>query len=181
MSSNKPLEQRAGHSMLLVRLIAVAKLLKAAVLLIVGFFVLHVLHVHGNAHDVLHNFVNAVRLDPNNQYIHGVLEKALGIQDGTLRWISAGTLIYSALYLIEGVGLFFDKGWAEWMTVITTAGFIPFELYEISREASPARIIIFVLNIAILVYIALRLHWRHLRKPQQRGELPAPAPASANA
>jgi len=178
---NKPLEQRVGHSLLLVRLIAVAKLFKAAVLLFVGFFILHVLKVHGNAHQVLHDFVNAIRLDPNNQIIHGILEKTLGIQDSTLKLISAGTLIYSALYLAEGIGLFFDKGWAEWMTVVTTAGFIPFEIYEITREVAIGRIIIFLLNVAILVYIAMRLRWRHLRKLQERGHLPLPEQASANA
>jgi len=178
---NKPLEQRVGHSLLLVRMIAVAKLFKAAVLLVVGFFILHVLKVHGNAHQVLHDFVNTVRLDPNNQFIHGILEKTLGIQDSTLRLISAGTLIYSGLYLVEGIGLFFDKGWAEWMTVVTTAGFIPFEIYEITREVALGRSIIFLLNVAILVYIAMRLRWRHLRKIQQRGELAVPAQTPANA
>lgn len=174
MDPNKPLEERVGHSLLVVRLIGVAKLFKVAVLLVVGFFILHVLQVHGNAHDILHDFVNAVRLDPNNHYIHGLLEKAMGIKDGTLRLISAGTLIYAGLYTVEGIGLCFDKGWAEWMTVVTTAGFIPFELYEVSRDPTPGKLLIVVLNFVILVYIAMRLRWRHLRKVQlqQRALLP---------
>jgi len=180
MNPNKPLEARVGHSLLMVRLIGVAKLFKAAVLLVVGFFILHVIRVNGNAHDILQDFVNAVRLDPHNEYIHGLLEKALGVQEGTLRWISAGTLIYSGLYLVEGMGLLFDKGWAEWMTVVTTAGFIPFELYEVSKHATPGKLLIVILNFAILVYIAMRLRWRHLRKVQMRRGLPVTSePANA--
>jgi uncharacterized membrane protein (DUF2068 family) len=179
---NKPLEQRVGHSLLLVRLIAVSKLLKAAVLLFVGFFILHVIRVHGTAHDVLLSLVEAVRLDPHNHYLHGILEKTLGIHEGTLKLLSVGTLLYSALYTVEGIGLFFDKGWAEWMTVITTAGFLPLELYELSREITPIRVIIFVLNLLILTYIAMRLRWRHLRTLKERelaaATSPSPAPAA---
>ena len=42
----KPLSKRPGHSLLIVRLIAVFKFLKAASLLIVGFLILHILRVN---------------------------------------------------------------------------------------------------------------------------------------
>jgi uncharacterized membrane protein (DUF2068 family) len=168
LKSPKPLEERAGHSLVLVRAIAITKLFKSALLLLVGFFAFHILKIHGNAHDMLQSLVEAVRLDPHNTFIHGLLQKTLGIQESTLRWLSAGTLLYAGLYLGEGIGLFFDKGWAEWLTVITTAGFIPLELLEIARNITPLRVIVFILNGLILVYIALRLRWRHFRAVQER-------------
>ena len=174
MRHDKPLEERAGHSLLLVRLIAGSKFLKSLALLIAGFVISHVLGLDPNVHDGILAFVNDIRLDPNNHYIHTLLEKTLGVKWVTLRWLGAGTLIYSGLYMAEAVGLFFDKGWAEWMTVVTTAGFIPLEVIEIHNKVTPARVVIFVLNVLILIYIAMRLRWRDLKQVAERG---GPKPA----
>lgn len=169
MREKKPLELRAGHSLVVVRLIAVSKLLKSVALLVAGFVIMHVFRLDPNVHDAVLAFVNNIRMDPNNHYIHTLLEKSLGVRHETLRWLGAGTLLYSGLYLTEAVGLFFDKGWAEWMTVVTTAGFIPLEIVEISREVTITRVGIFLLNVGILIYISMRLWWRHQRKVEARG------------
>jgi uncharacterized membrane protein (DUF2068 family) len=174
----KPLDHRAGHSLFLVRLIAIAKFLKAGALLVIGYLILHMLHVGGNLHDSLHEFVNAVRLDPNNVFIHGLLEKATGIRETTLHRIGVGTLIYGGLYLVEGFGLFLDLAWAEWMTVITTLGFVPVEIAEVIKHPTILRIVILVLNVLIVIYIAMRIHWRFvarkLARTQGPGAIPAP-------
>jgi uncharacterized membrane protein (DUF2068 family) len=157
----KPLWKRPGHSLLILRLIAVFKFLKAASLLIVGILILHILRVRDKtAYEVLHQFVNDMRLDENNHYIHTLLEKTLGISPAKLRWLSTGTLIYAILYFTEGVGLWLDQGWAELMTIITTAGFIPLEVMEIIAGPTVMRVTIFIINVLLLIYICLRLRWR---------------------
>jgi len=165
---NKPLEQRHGHSLLIVRLIAVGKLLKSACLFIIGSVIMHSIRLDKSVNEVLHDFINALRIDERNELIHSLLEKSLGVNVHILPWLSAGTIIYSALYAIEGTGLMFDRGWAEWMTVITTAGFIPLEIFEIFRHLTLFRIIIFILNVLVLVYISMRLWWRHLARLEAR-------------
>jgi uncharacterized membrane protein (DUF2068 family) len=177
----KPLDKRLGHSLLVVRLIAVFKFIKAASLLVIGIFILRMLRLDHNIHDVLHQFVNDMRLDENNHFIHSVVEKTLGISPANLRWLSTGTLIYAILYGTEGVGLWFDQGWAEVMTIITTAGFIPVEVMEIIKEPTAVRTIIFLINILLLIYICLRVRWRMQAKREgvdikaQRRRVPAPA------
>ncbi len=156
----KPLHERPGHSLVIVRLIAVFKFIKAASLLVIGIFILRMLRLDHNVHDVLHQFVNDMRLDENNHFIHGVLEKTLGISQNKLRLVSTGTLIYAILFFTEGVGLWLDQGWAEVMTILTTAGFIPVEVMEILNEPTPVRTIIFLINVLLLIYICLRLRWR---------------------
>src|SRR5689334_3514199 len=58
-----PLEQRHGHSLLVVRLIAVGKLFKAACLLVVGGFILHSIRAQSSVHDMLLEVINAMRID----------------------------------------------------------------------------------------------------------------------
>ena len=166
----KPLAKVHGHSLLIIRCIAIGKLLKAACLLIIGSVIMHSIHLNKSVHDVLHEFLNALRIDEHNEFIHSLLEKSLGVNVHILPWISIGTLIYALLYSLEGIGLLFDKAWAEWMVILTTAGFIPLELYEIYEHATVLRLVIFVLNVLILIYISLRLRWRHLAKIEARAE-----------
>ena len=64
---------------------------------------------------------------------------------------------YAALFSVEGVGLLLRKRWAEWMTVIVTGSFIPFELIGIVRRPGPGKIVALALNIAIVVYIGLNI------------------------
>ena len=45
-----------------------------------------------------------------------------------------------ALFLVEGVGLWLLKRWAEWLTVIITSSLVPIEIYEIHRHPTPVRI-----------------------------------------
>jgi uncharacterized membrane protein (DUF2068 family) len=160
----KPLTKRVGHSMLLIRIIAIDKFVKGACLIVIGTFILHMIRDDKNLHDTLHDFVNDLRIDPNNKYIHNLLEKTLGVSERTLRLFYTGTLIYAALYLIEGLGLFFDKAWAEWMTIIATALFLPLEIVEICRDVTLFRVIVFILNVLMVIYLGMRLQWRHQAK-----------------
>ena len=166
MVEPKPLEKRAGHSLLLVRLIALDKFVKGAALVIIGVFILRMIRHDHNLHDTLRDFVNDLRLDENNQYIHGLLEKTLGVSASKLRLLSTGTFIYAVLYFVEGVGLWLDQAWAEWMTVIGTAAFIPIEVMEILKGPTVMRVVIFLLNVLAAIYLILRLKWRHEAKKE---------------
>ncbi len=60
---------------------------------------------------------------------------------------------YATLYSIEGVGLWLQKRWAEYLTTIATASLIPFELWELAHGPSPLKIGALVLNVAIVAYL----------------------------
>jgi uncharacterized membrane protein (DUF2068 family) len=60
---------------------------------------------------------------------------------------------YAALMGAEGVALYLRKPWARWFTIIATSSLIPIEVYEITRELHPLRVIVLIANIAIVVYL----------------------------
>ena len=82
-----------------------------------------------------------------------------------LREIAAACLIYAAVFLVEGVGLLRRRRWGEWLTVIVTASFIPFEVYELLRRPRIGKLIAIALNVAIGAYLA----WRRARAHVPRG------------
>ena len=70
---------------------------------------------------------------------------------------SAGAFAYAALFTVEGIGLLMRKRWAEWLTIVATASLIPFEIYEIVKEATALRIATLVVNILVVAYLAWRV------------------------
>ena len=66
-------------------------------------------------------------------------------------------LFYSALFATEGIGLWREKRWAEYLTVILTGSLIPFEIWEIVHRPSAIKVLTFVVNVAVVVYLIYRL------------------------
>ena len=138
-----------------LRLIAAFKLLKGLVLFAVGVGAIKLLH-KDLAFEV-ERWADIFRVDPNNHYIHRALER-LSILDGRkLKELSVGTFFYSALLLTEGTGLLLGKRWAEYFTVIATSSFIPLEVYELTKRVSSARLVVLLLNVAVVVYLVIEL------------------------
>jgi uncharacterized membrane protein (DUF2068 family) len=136
-------------------LIGIFKLVKGLLLLAVGIGALKLLHK--DIAEVVTRWAEAVRVDPDNRYIHGILAKVFSVTSKQLKELSAGTLIYAGLLLTEGIGLLLQKHWAEYFTVITTAGLIPLEIFELFKHFTAMKVAILVINILIVWYLVRRL------------------------
>jgi uncharacterized membrane protein (DUF2068 family) len=151
-------------------LIAAFKLLKGLALLALGIGALRLLHRDVAA--LADHWINAFRVDPHNRYIYWLLAKLPMLNDQKLKELSVGTFIYSAVFLTEGIGLALRKRWAEYFTIITTASFLPLELYELFHHATLPKGVALAINIAVVVYLVRELR----RNPTaSRREKTAPA------
>jgi uncharacterized membrane protein (DUF2068 family) len=74
--------------------------------------------------------------------------------------LGLGAFLYGALFLVEGIGLWLQRHWAEYLTVVATASFIPFEAFELVRRVTATRVVALVVNIAIVLYLVVRLRRR---------------------
>lgn len=144
-------EGRDAAHPLALRLIAAFKLFKGVLLLAVGIGALRLLH--RDVAEVVNRWVAELRFDPQSRFIHALLLRAGAIDDHMLRRIGAGTFFYSALLLTEGVGLWLEKRWAEYLTVILTGSFLPLEIYEVTRRINATRVAILVTNLLIVAYL----------------------------
>jgi uncharacterized membrane protein (DUF2068 family) len=136
-------------------LIAIFKLVKGVLLLAVGVGALKLLH-RDLALSITH-WVDILRVDPDNRFIHRLVEKAFSVNPRQLKELSVGTFFYASLLLTEGVGLLLRKGWAEYFTVITTTALVPLEVYELVRRLTFTRVGVLAVNVAIVWYLVRRL------------------------
>jgi uncharacterized membrane protein (DUF2068 family) len=143
----------------LVRLIAVFKLLKAALLIAVGLGALHLLH--RDVTSVMEHLVARLGLDPGNRLIDRALQKSGTLTPRKIRSLGIVSFVYAGLFLTEGIGLWMVKRWAEWFSVIITTSLVPVEIYEIYRHPSVIKILVLVINIAVVGYLLYRI--RHER------------------
>ena len=139
-------------------LIAAFKLLKGLALLVVGIGA-HTL-IDKDLAAVVEHWVNVFRVDPNNHYLHALLERFTDLSPQRLKAVSFGTFFYAALLLTEGVGLALGKRWAEYFTIIATSSLIPLEIYEIFRHANITKVVLLLINVAVVWYLVLELR-RH--------------------
>ena len=140
-------------------MIAIFKLVKGLLLIAAGIGALKLLHK--DVGEVVERWIDVVRVDPDNRYVHGLLVKVLSVNDRTLKEISAGTFAYAALFLTEGIGLLLRKRWAQYFTIIVTTSFLPLEMYELARHVTVAKLGVILVNIAIVAYLIVSVRRDH--------------------
>jgi uncharacterized membrane protein (DUF2068 family) len=135
----------------LIRLIALFKLLKAVLLLAVGFGALKLLHA--DVASVLEHWVTKLGVGPGSRHLGSVLLKAATLTPGKIKDLVVGSFLYAGLFLTEGIGLWLLKRWAEWFTIILTSTLIPVEVHEIYLHADAMKVLVLTLNIALVGYL----------------------------
>lgn len=158
-TQSTPKQGKTQESMGTLLLIAVFKLFKGVLLIAVGIGALDLLH--RDVADTVSHWVDMLRVDPDNHFVHAVLSRLLSVDPNQLKAVSAGTFIYAGLFLTEGIGLLLRKRWAEYFTIVTTAGLMPLEVWEITKQATAIKIVALLINAAIVVYLVARV--RHSR------------------
>lgn len=151
---------------LVLRLIAALELVKGLLAGAVGFLVMTLSH-----HDIvetLNSWLRALGLDPDAHILHKVVAWCAGIPVAKLRLAGDVFYLYAVLYLTVAVGLWLDQTWAEWLTIVITGLLIPYEISEMFQHITLTMVLLFVLNVAVVLYLGIRVRRKmrlhHLRK-----------------
>ncbi len=136
-----------------LKLIALFRLSKALLLILAGAGVLQLLHpgTAARVREWMEAFPFAVKYHP---------ERMLNSSE-RIELAAAASLAYAALFTVEGIGLWMLKDWAEYLTIIATTSFIPFEVWEIVKRVTALRVALVISSIAIVIYLILRLTREH--------------------
>jgi uncharacterized membrane protein (DUF2068 family) len=139
----------------LIRLIAVFKVFKAMLLIGVGVGALKLIHT--DVSSLLEKWVTHFGLDPGSRYLGHLILTAATLTPNKIKELGVGSFVYAGLFLMEGIGLWRLKRWAEWLTVIITSSLAPLEIYEIYRHPTPAKTLVLFINLAVVGFLAHRI------------------------
>jgi uncharacterized membrane protein (DUF2068 family) len=157
-------EKRQQHNKFLI-LIAAYKLLQALLFAAVGIGALRLLHK--DIADVLSDLATALRFSPESRFVNFILDKATLLNDPLLKRIGAAAFCYSAVSLAEGIGLYLEKAWGEILTLVITASFLPWEVFEIIRRLTWIRVSLLVINLLVFFYLLKLVAIRRTQKVDQ--------------
>jgi uncharacterized membrane protein (DUF2068 family) len=126
------METRAMQLRSGVRAVAAVEAAKGVLVLAAGLGLLSLLH-----RDVQHfgdRIVHHFHLDPAKHYPHIFLKAAESLTDGRIMLLAAGAATYAVLRLAEAYGLWRGRRWAEWLSALSGAIYIPFEIAHLRHD-----------------------------------------------
>ena len=153
MAAQNRSDRHGGGTLLAIALL---KFFKGAVLIVLACGAINLLHKDVALH--VERWLNQLRIDPDNYYIGTLLNRLELVHTKELKELSALGFGYAALFLTEGTGLLFRKRWAEWLTIIATSSFMPLELYELVKEFTALRLLLLLVNAAVVLFLISRVH-----------------------
>jgi len=155
-----PQRGKALKDAIVLKVIAVNRGLHAVVFALVAVVVLvlelHLAPVQGQVRRFLDDTQSGVAgtgQDASRSFVSRQLEHLAGVQKHTLTVLLVTAAVYAVLEGAEAVGLWRQRRWAEYLTAIATAGFLPLELHELAKRVSVGRVLALVVNLAVLAYL----------------------------
>jgi uncharacterized membrane protein (DUF2068 family) len=77
----------------------------------------------------------------------------LRLRSSTLVVVIVIAVVYCVLEAAESVGLWRGRRWAEYLTVVATIGFVPYEIWELTRGVSVLKAAALIANLAVVAYL----------------------------
>ena len=156
----------AGRRDRILVLIALARWAKAAVLIGAGVLAFHLLRP--GASEEVKEWITALPFATEQRVGQRALRWLLGAGPRRVQLLGLSAFAYAALFAVEGTGLWMQKRWAEYFSIVATSSLLPLEVYEVLKSVTLLRIAVLVSNVAIVAYLVwkVRASRRGLTAPE---------------
>jgi uncharacterized membrane protein (DUF2068 family) len=154
-----PLRGRPLRDKIVLRLIAVNRALHFVGLGLLSVAILLFSANRADLRDTVYKLVADLGgggVGANGQHAHGLgkeVDRLFSLQSSKLHLFAVIALIYALIEGVEAVGLWYAKRWAEYLTLIVTASLLPVEVYELIHHLTPFKVLAFVVNLAVVIYL----------------------------
>ncbi len=153
--NQQPIEKKCKHKLdtetELLRAIATFELIKGLVVLLAGFGLLYL--IKRDVWDVAVSLLRVLHIRHRYHYADVFLKLARDVTDRQLLIVAALATLYSTLRFVEAYGLWRQRVWAEWVAFASGALYLPFEINELFHQVTTFRVGLFVVNLAIVIYM----------------------------
>jgi uncharacterized membrane protein (DUF2068 family) len=145
-----------------LKLLALFEAAKGILVLVVGAGILTLIHrnIQIEAMDIVQFF----HLNPARRYPQIFLKTFSDINNTNLIFLSVLAIIYTVIRMAEAYGLWHDRAWAIWFAVASTALFLPIEIFELYKRITIPRSLVFIVNIALILYLFLHIKQNYSQK-----------------
>src|SRR5690348_7671416 len=103
----------------------------------------------------LRAFLRQLGFNVNHSKLLGLIQHAFKLTPHTLALLALAAGAYAVIEVIEAVGLWLLKRWGEYFAMIATSVGIPYEIYDLTAKVTVLRVVAFVINVALVVYLVL--------------------------
>jgi uncharacterized membrane protein (DUF2068 family) len=154
-----PLRGRALRDKIVLRLIAIDRALHFVVLTAITIAIFVFAANQTSLRDPVFRVLADLQLGlggPAQDTGHGLLHEVrrlFSVHHGTLTKVGIVVAAFALLEGVEGVGLWFQRRWAEYLTFVATTALLPLEVYELAHTLSPLKLLTFAINLAVVVYL----------------------------
>ena len=152
---------------LLIKLLVIKKMLFGGLMLTISATTL----LGWGYHAAIAAFADTYLLNAEYSLVRWVVEHLAQTPPQVLGKIAALTGVYGLLVETAAVGLLLGVEWAEPLFISLVAALLPLEIYEVQHHASPSKVILLAINLAIVVI--LLSHWLRGRTQATGAEPPA--------
>lgn len=152
-----------GHvlrQLFILRLLAVERGVRGVLLLGLGYGILRFSSSEASLRQVFESKLPLVTpladgfgYDLDQSPVVATIRNVFALRPATLVWAGVAVLAYAAVQLLEAVGLWLNRRWGEYLTVVATSAFLPLEIYELTERVTAVRVGALIINIAAVIYL----------------------------
>lgn len=142
----------------IIRLIALERGVRGVLLIAAGIYLFT--HLGTDFGRLADHILRAIELNPQRPFLHRIVVYLHDLHASEIKVAAGAAIVYGLIELVEGTGLWFDKLWAEFLTVISTSLLLPYEIYELIHHLTWWKAAGIAVNIAIVVYLVIALRRR---------------------
>lgn len=128
---------------------------KGLLVLLVGFELLS--FIHRDIHEAAKQLVEHIHLNPASHYPRIFIDLAERMNDTRLWGMALAAALYFVVRMVEAVGLWLRKSWAEWFAVLTGGMYIPIEIFGLFHGVTWPKVAVPVINLCVVAYLTFVL------------------------
>ena len=136
-----------------LRTVAVFEAAKGGIVLLLGCGVLDL--IHKNLDAIAERLAEVLRVNPDGKLSNLFVKLASHATDRLLWMLAIGALVYAAVRAVEAYGLWREREWAQWFALLSTASYLPPELYWLLRHPTWLKCGALITNIAVLLFMLI--------------------------
>ncbi|MGH9171679.1 MAG: DUF2127 domain-containing protein [Acidimicrobiales bacterium] len=149
-----PIRGRRLRDRYVLRLIVLDRVIHAVVIGLLAFAIFAFAKHRTDLHQIYEKILSVLNASAGSWWVQE-LNKIFQVSTAKLYLLGAGAVAYAALLVVEAVGLWSARRWAEYLTLFEVGLFVPYEVYELAKSVTVFKTLALVINVAIVLYLLL--------------------------